>query len=144
VDFTVHVPRGVNLSAKTVNGRISAQDLSGNVETRTVNGSSTISTSGYANAKTVNGKIDVRMGNPNWSGDLSFKTVNGAIHVWLPRRANFTIQAKSLNGDIEAQAFRLTEQSGRWIGHSLSGTVGDGGRSLTLKTINGAIALGAT
>jgi len=143
VDFTVHVPRGVNLSAKTVNGRISAQGLSGNVETRTVNGSSTISTSGYANAKTVNGKIDVHMGNPNWPGDLSFKTVNGAIHVWLPRNANFTVVAKCLNGGIDAAGFHLAEKAGRWIGHSLDGTVGNGGRSLTLKTVNGTIALGA-
>jgi hypothetical protein len=142
VDFTLHVPRGVNLRAKTVNGRITAEHLSGNVEARTVNQAITISTSGYADAKTVNGKIDVRIGNPNWTGDLSFKTVNGAIHVWLPRQASFTVAAKSLNGEIDAGAFQLSEQSGRWLGHSLRGTVGKGGRSITLHTVNGAIALG--
>ena len=143
VDFTVHVPRGVNLHAKTVNGRVSVQGLSGNVETRTVNGSTTISTSGYANAKTVNGKIDVHIGAPNWKGTLSFKTVNGSIHIWLPRNANFTIQAKSLNGSIDADAFHVAEKSGRWFGHSLDATVGSGGRSLTMQTINGAIGVGA-
>jgi hypothetical protein len=143
VDFTLHVPRGVNLQAKTVNGRASAEGLSGNVAARTVNGSIAIATSGYANAKTVNGKIEVHIGNPNWSGGLAFKTVNGAIHLWLPRGANFTVAAKTLNGGIDAGAFHLGEDSGRWFGHKLDGKVGKGGRALTLQTVNGAISLGA-
>ena len=39
VEFTVRVPSGANLAARTVNGGIEARDLDGRVEVSTVNGS---------------------------------------------------------------------------------------------------------
>jgi hypothetical protein len=51
VDFTVHVPAQVGFVGKTVNGGISVTSLSGNVVTRTVNGSIKISTTGYAEGR---------------------------------------------------------------------------------------------
>jgi DUF4097 and DUF4098 domain-containing protein YvlB len=142
IDLTVHVPRGIVFEARTVNGKIRAQGLSGPVLAKTVNGSIEIATAANAQAKTVNGSIDVRLGEATWPGDLRFATVNGSINVALPASASFSLNARTLNGTIDAQAFGLAANR-RFVGRSLDGTVGSnaGGKSITLKTVNGSIAL---
>ena len=100
VDFTVRVPAGVGFIGRTVNGGISATSLSGNVTSYTVNGSVKISTSGYAQAKTVNGEISARIGDANWPDSLEFTTVNGEISLDLPPTVSTDIKADTFNGEI--------------------------------------------
>jgi hypothetical protein len=139
VAFKVHVPAKVGLISRTVNGEITALNLAGNVESHTVNGSINISTSGYAQAKTVNGDISARLKDANWSGSLDFKTVNGGITVDLPAETNSTVEASTVSGDISSD-FQLTILGAMSRRH-LSGTIGGGGRELNLKTVNGSIHL---
>ncbi|HJX92018.1 MAG TPA: DUF4097 family beta strand repeat-containing protein [Pyrinomonadaceae bacterium] len=139
VDFTVHVPSQVGFVGKTVNGGISVTSLSGNVVTRTVNGSIKISTTGYAEAATVNGEINARFLNGAWPKELSFKTVNGEINLDLPANLSATIDAKTFNGVINSDfPLNVIEEKGR---KALRGTIGSGGRELNLKTLNGSINL---
>jgi DUF4097 and DUF4098 domain-containing protein YvlB len=139
VDFKVKVPAGVDLLARTVNGQINVSSLSSNVVTHTVNGSIKISTSGYAQAKTVNGEIYARLGDANWTGSLQFKTVNGAINLDLPASTNASVEASTFNGDISSD-FAVTVL-GKYGRKKLAGTIGAGGRELFLKTLNGSINL---
>jgi hypothetical protein len=139
VDFTVHVPAQVAFVGKTVNGGISVSSLSGNVVTKTVNGSIKISTTGYAEAATVNGEINAKFTDGNWPKLLSFKTVNGEINLDLPASLSATVDAKTLNGSINSDfPLNVIEQKGR---KALRGTIGSGGRDLVLKTLNGSINL---
>src|SRR5690348_5889939 len=62
VEFTVHVPAGIHVIGHTVNGEIEATSLAGDVQAHTVNGKVRISTTGWAEAKTVNGSIHARLG----------------------------------------------------------------------------------
>ncbi|HLA12001.1 MAG TPA: DUF4097 family beta strand repeat-containing protein [Pyrinomonadaceae bacterium] len=139
VDFRLRVPAGVDLLVRTVNGDISAQSLSSNVESKTVNGNIRIATSGYADAKTVNGEISARMGNASWTGALNFKTVNGEIVIELPADTGANVHASTFNGTINSD-FPLTSL-GKNTKRKLSGTIGTGGRELLLKTLNGSINL---
>lgn len=139
VRFTVRVPPGIEFIGRTVNGEISATSLTGNVDLRTVNGSLNISTSGYAQAKTVNGEITAKLGNANWSDSLEFTTVNGGIDLDLPAALSTKLEAETLNGDIDSD-FPLVVL-GRVSRRHLSGTIGNGGRELLLKTLNGSIRL---
>ena len=139
VDFRVRVPAGVNLLARTVNGDINAESLASNVESKTVNGNVRISTSGHAEAKTVNGEIQARLGSANWTGALNFKTVNGEIIIELPPDVGASVQASTFNGTINSD-FPLT-LLGKNNKRQLSGTIGQGGRELLLKTLNGSINL---
>jgi len=139
VAFKVRVPAKVGLISRTVNGELTALDLAGNVESHTVNGNINISTSGYAQAKTVNGDIRARLKDASWSGSLEFKTVNGGITVDLPSETNSTVEAKTVSGDISSD-FQLTIL-GLMSRRHLSGTIGAGGRELNLKTVNGSIHL---
>jgi hypothetical protein len=139
VAFKVRVPAKVGLISRTVNGEINALELAGNVESHTVNGSINISTSGYAQAKTVNGDISAKLKDANWSGAIDFKTVNGGITVELPSETNSTVEASTVSGDISSD-FQLTIL-GTISRKHLSGTIGGGGRELNLKTVNGSIHL---
>ncbi len=139
VDFTVHVPEGVRFVGKTVNGGVEAANLASDVSATTVNGSIRISTSGYADAETVNGSIVASMGRATWSDALDFRTVNGGITLQLPANLSAEVRAKTVNGDIVTDFPLLV--TGRLGPRSLNGTIGNGGRRLDLSTVNGSIRL---
>jgi Putative adhesin len=139
VDFKVKVPAGVEFIGRTINGEISARSLTGNVDSHTVNGSIDISTKGYARAKTVNGEITAKMGRADWSDALEFKTVNGGIDLDLPQTLSTRLDAETFNGDISSD-FPL-KGFGRVSRKHVTGTIGDGGRELLLKTLNGSIRI---
>ncbi len=139
IDFVVHVPAGVDLKARTVNGGIKTGDLGGNVSVTTVNGGIEVSGSGTVQAKTVNGAIEAVTGAASWNGALEFKTVNGSITVTLPGDASARVEAKTVNGGLDTD-FPLTIQ-GRWGPRRMEGTIGQGGGTLELETVNGAIRL---
>jgi DUF4097 and DUF4098 domain-containing protein YvlB len=92
-----------------------------------------------ARAKTVNGSITASFSNPNWTGPLEFKTVNGEINLDLPSNTNANVEAQTLNGDISSD-FPMNVQ-GKFNKREMKGTIGGGGRELTLKTVNGSIKL---
>lgn len=139
VDFTVKVPARVSFVGKTVNGEISASQLSGNVVAKTVNGSIRISTTGYAEATTVNGEISARVGDAQWANAVNFSTLNGGINLDLPANLSTDVEAETLNGQINSDfPINLTSLKDR---RHLRGRIGAGGRELLLKTLNGSINL---
>jgi len=139
VDFKVRVPAGVEFIGRTVNGGIAARSLASNVESRTVNGSINISTTGYAQANTVNGEISASLGNTNWPGLLEFRTINGEISVSLPPSLSTVVNADTFNGGISSDFPLASSQTVST--KRLSGIIGAGGRELILKTLNGSINL---
>ena len=139
VDFTVAVPKGVEFDGQTVNGDAAAEGLTGNVTLGTINGGIQLSTTGYAEARTINGSIVATLGRADWTGPVEFSTVNGGITLNLPATLNTDIRAETLNGDIDSD-FPMTV-SGRFGPRHVRATIGTGGRTLDLKTVNGSIRL---
>lgn len=139
VRFTVRVPAGVGFTGRTVNGAVDASDLGGNLALQTVNGGITFSTTGYAEAATVNGSIRGALGAGDWPDTLGFETVNGSITLDLPDSLSTEVDASTVNGSISTD-FPLTVQ-GRFSRRRLTGTIGGGGRGLELETVNGGISL---
>ena len=139
VEFTVHVPAGVRFVGKTVNGEVEAASLGGDVEASTVNGGIHISTSGYAEATTVNGSIVAAMGKASWTDGVEFRTVNGGITLDLPSGLSAEVRAETVNGEIFTD-FPLTV-TGKLGPRRVTGMIGSGGRQLALSTVNGNIRL---
>ena len=139
VSFTVRVPAGVRFNGRTVNGQVEANSLAADVRASTVNGGVQVSTTGLAEATTVNGSIVAKMGSAEWAGGLRFTTVNGSIDLELPATTNTEVRAQTVNGDISTD-FPITVQ-GRFGKRSMQGTIGSGGRTLELTTVNGAIQI---
>jgi len=139
VTFTVQVPAGVKFAGNTVNGSVSVEGLGADATVSTVNGDVRVVAAGIVRANTVNGSVNVSMGKANWTGTVALSTVNGSIHATLPANFNAVVSGKTVNGSIESE-FPLTVQ-GKFGPRSITGTIGTGGRTLDLETVNGSITI---
>lgn len=139
VEFTVRVPSGVRFIGRTVNGDVDARGIEADAQAYTVNGSVDISTEGVAEATTVNGSITVSMGRSDWKGALDFTTVNGGVTLEMPDDLSCDVSVSTVNGKISSD-FPLTVM-GRFSPRHLKGTIGKGGRTLVIKTVNGSVEL---
>jgi hypothetical protein len=139
VDFTVQVPAGINLIARTVNGSIDANGLQGDAEGTTVNGSVTVSTTGSARATTVNGSINAAMGRAVWPNGGKFTTVNGQVTLSLPAAVNANVRMSTVSGGIQSD-FPLQMANDPGPKHA-EGVLGAGGQTLDITTVNGGITL---
>ncbi len=139
VDFTVRVPENVRFSAENVNGDVTAKNMGRVVRASTVNGGVRVSTKSWAEVSSVNGDVEAHMGEADWPGTLNIETVNGSIELELPRDTNADISFKAVNGDLESD-FALKVQ-GSMSEHTVKGRIGNGGRELKIRTVNGSVQL---
>ncbi len=139
VEFTVRVPAGVNFIGRTVNGDVEALGIQGDVEAHTVNGGVDVSASGLAEATTVNGSITASLGRANWTGTMDFTTVNGSVTLELPADLSCDVSISTVNGHISSDYPLMVE--GRISPRHVKGTIGEGGRTLVVKTVNGNVQL---
>lgn len=158
VKFTVKVPRnirvgassvnggvtvrdvGVEVRANTVNGGVRVQNAGGPVRATTVNGGVNVNTSaGPVTAQTVNGNVDARMASLQGDDDMSFKTVNGSIAIYVPAGFDANFRFDTVSGGIDSD-FPMT-LTGRWGPRHASGKIGNGGRDLRASNVNGSIEL---
>jgi hypothetical protein len=139
VDFKVRVPEGVNFVARTVNGGIQADSLASDIEASTVNGSVVLSTSGTAQARTVNGSIRAHLSRPFWTKPPEFSAVNGGISLDIPTNVRAGVRAETKNGRVVSQ---IAGFHGTATEQVLHGTIGGGSAvPLVLRTVNGTIEL---
>jgi hypothetical protein len=139
VEYTVRVPDGVLLFARTTNGGIEVEGVSGDVDASTTNGPIRITTGGMARARTTNGAIDISIGTLRGTDDLDFRTTNGSITLRVPSNLNANVRAATTNGGISSD-FPITVQ-GSFGPRRLEGVIGSGGRNIALQTTNGDVQL---
>jgi hypothetical protein len=138
--YTLHVPPGVRLDVGTVNGRIAAQDVGGDVNASTVNGDVVISTTvGTVNAETVNGSIIASMAALPDSGNVHLETVNGSITSVLPPGIAGMLDLETVNGRITAHYPHTAPDS--VDPHHLHVELAPGPRRVHLETVNGAVSI---
>ncbi len=139
VDFVISLPDGVRFAGRTVNGDVEALGLRSDVVVATVNGDVDVATTGYAEARTVNGSIEAQMGRMDPEGGLNFQTVNGSIELDLPDDVDANLDARWVNGSIESDLpLRI---NGRISRQRASGVLGNGGPELSVSTVNGSIRI---
>lgn len=141
-------------TAKTSNGGITMEDIDGVVKADTSNGVIRLTRiTGAVEAETSNGKIEVaevaelvslKTSNgsikaeiPVMTQDAQIKTSNGAITLYLSPELQANLDLDTSNAKITISGIEIvtTEISKT----SFKGRLGDGGKTLTVKTSNGAI-----
>ena len=136
--FEVRLPRGVRLDASTVNGDVSVDGSSAPVDAVTVNGDVTVETAnGPITVTTVNGDAHATMHALTGPGDVKITTVHGDAQVDLPAGIDAVVDGHTVAGDISSE-FPLTV-TGKFASHSLSGTLGKGGRQIHITTVTGDV-----
>ncbi len=139
VRFTVSLPRGVKVDVSTVNGGVAIEGAAAPVAATTVNGRIVVHTSvGPVQASTVNGSIEAAM-DALTGGDIELKTVNGSVTAALPSTLNAVVDAATVNGRVETE-FPL-QVTGKISPRHVRGTIGTGGMTLKLNTVNGSVTI---
>jgi hypothetical protein len=141
VTFHVLVPKGVKVGVNTVNGAVTVDGASSDVEAGTVNGELEVTTSGgRVNASNVNGGIRARLGALDPDGKNAFTTVNGSVLVEFTGDSGADVELETVNGMLNTN-FEMT-LSGRLDPKHIRAHVGRaGGPRLRLETVNGNIEL---
>lgn len=151
IDFTVRVPQGVRLAARTVDGDIEADGLRSPVDAASVSGNVRVSTTGTARAATVSGNVEAAFGETDGDG-MEFASVSGNVVVRVASGVGAEVEAHTLSGDIQSD-FDLRIRGGNdddddddggfhvEIGRQATGTIGRGGPELSLNTVSGNIRL---
>src|ERR1043165_4185367 len=122
VNYEITVPRSMNLDLETVNGTVTANNVSGVLRLGTPNGSIAAEL------------LTAPPGRP-----VSLSTTNGRISVSVPRTIAAHIDADTTNGSITSDLPVLTQSATK---HSLRGTLNGGGTAaLRLHTTNGSIVI---
>jgi hypothetical protein len=128
---------GSDVTANTVNGAVRVTQVTGKVEARTVNGNVNVDTqSGTVSSETVNGSVYATMGSGG-TGDLRFRSVNGSIHIKTTSSLNADVELTTMNGSIDSKYSLHFDRRHR----RADGVVGNGGRRLSARTVNGSITL---
>jgi hypothetical protein len=140
VQFRVAVPRGVKVGVSTVNGAVSVEGATSEVEATTVNGEvDATSSGGPVNASTVNGSVTARMGRFDNDEDLNFSTVNGTVIAEFNGDLDADVELSTVNGRFQTD-YPVTI-NGRLDPRHLRARLGRGGRRIRLSTVNGNVEL---
>ena len=141
VQFTISLPAGVLFEANNVNGDFHVSGITAPLTLTTVNGRLDLSGIGPVQGTTINGSITATYDALDWTGKSTLTTVNGSIDMTLPSAASASIHASTVSGSVSSD-FPLQVQGSLWgctAGRVLTGTIGGGGRDLTLATVNGSV-----
>lgn len=141
VEYRVRVPYQVSLSrVETVNGNLFVSGVEGASDLRTVNGDVDVyEGGGRYSGKTTNGNVRVEMRSLARAGEMTLESVNGSVGLALPQNANAQVDARSLNGEFHTELPLMVQSGG--LGREVRGSLGRGGLTLRLRSVNGRIDL---
>ncbi|HLH20427.1 MAG TPA: DUF4097 family beta strand repeat-containing protein [Bryobacteraceae bacterium] len=137
VNYRIMVPRTASLAdIELTNGGLSIRGVAGPVKASAVNGSIRAERlQGRAELSTVNGQLEA--GFSRVSGeDITLRSVNGAIRLFIPGDAAASLEAENRSGGIESEfghPWRGPE------GHRLRTVLNQGGAAVRLHNVNGGI-----
>jgi len=136
VDFTVLLPRGVHVTAATVNGPVSVTGATEDINAATVNGDVTVESGrGRLTATTVSGTVRATV--VTRPAEMEFTTVNGNVIAELASNIGVDVEMTTVNGNLRTD-YDIVVRNGRWNPFNLTAHVGPaGGPRMKLTTVNG-------
>jgi hypothetical protein len=141
VEFRVLVPKGVKVGINSVNGALTVEGATAEVDAGTVNGEVEVATTGGpVNASTVNGGVRARVGRVDGDADMDFSTVNGSVIAEFTGEFGGDVEMSTVNGALRTD-YEITV-SGRLDPKHLRAHIGRaGGPRIKLETVNGSVEL---
>ncbi|SDM17241.1 Putative adhesin [Halogranum gelatinilyticum] len=124
----------------TQNGRVTATDIDGFLTLTTSNGTvESTGCTGIDGARTVNGTVDVEI--LSLRRDVELAAVNGSVEAAVSPSLDADVTVSVSNGTITVEGVDLADVDRS--GTRLTGTLGEGGTALELRTTNGTATLRA-
>jgi DUF4097 and DUF4098 domain-containing protein YvlB len=141
VDFDVRVPNGTpyryekivsmsgDVEIANVTGEIHATSMSGDVRVRDV--------AGTVEATAMSGDVHARITRLVGNGELKFTTMSGDVEVSLPSDLDANVSIATLSGSISNDFGLSVSEKKYGPGQTARGQLGDGSRTVTLKSLSG-------
>src|SRR5258707_233540 len=131
VEYSLTIPRKARIdSADLVNGSLDIEGVEGDVKAACVNGHiKARGLTGDVKLSTVNGGVEATITRLEESKSTSLNSVNGSIVLTIPSDSNAQVKANTIHGAI-TNDFGLQVNDGEYVGHDLSGQIGNGGPRL--------------
>jgi DUF4097 and DUF4098 domain-containing protein YvlB len=147
IDFEVRLPRRLRLSANSVSGDVRVSGVGDEVRAHSVSGEVRLDhvRAPSIDARSVSGDVEANVDALTGSGDLRFASVSGNVSLELPRSLDADVTLKTVSGELDSD-FPLTIRGPARMGlgrHTVTGTIGRGGRELLLTTVSGNVRLKA-
>lgn len=137
-EVQLRVPRGVELSAASVNGQVRVGEVEGTVEVTHVNGRVEVAqASGGAEVQHVNGNVTVGISRPDERG-VDVAHVNGNIEIRLKELVNADVEVQEQNGGLSLNVPNVTMQE-RLNRSYTRARFGSGGVPFHLSRVNGNV-----
>jgi putative adhesin len=138
----VRAPRKTDLSARTENGPLSAEGLSGRLDLHATNGPVSLSRlAGEVRARVENGPLDVVLDGPQWSGrGLDAESVNGPVTLSIPEGYGAELETGTVNGPMQLDIPLTVTLQGR-VRDRIRTTLGKGGPPVRVVTTNGPMTI---
>ena len=138
--FTVEVPAGIAVDARTTTGDVSVTGVHAGVSARTTNGAVTASgVAGPLALASLNGDIQVAVDSLGAADSIRANTTNGSVRATVPSTLDGHIELSTLNGDAHSD-FPVSAVANR-ARHTYAGDIGTSPRLIRLRTVNGSVAL---
>jgi DUF4097 and DUF4098 domain-containing protein YvlB len=138
-EVRLKLPRSISLEITGINGSVDVGAIEGEIVITGVNGRVDVAQAGTAtNLTGVNGNIKISLARLGESG-LKITGVNGGVDIGFPAAIDADVDVSSVNGavDTDLPITLLGEQkSGQ-----LKGTIGSGGKRISITGINGRVQL---
>jgi DUF4097 and DUF4098 domain-containing protein YvlB len=141
VEYTLTVPRTSQLDEiKLINGALDVSGVRGEVRASCINGRlEARDLAGRAELSTVNGRMQATFA--QLSGQpINLNSVNGSLDLTIPSDSNAEVEANTVSGSIDND-FGLRVNHHRYVGHDLSGEIGNGGAHIDLRNVNGKVEI---
>jgi DUF4097 and DUF4098 domain-containing protein YvlB len=140
VSFDVIVPRAAAVAARTQNGGVSLERLTGRSEAHAVNGPVSVrEMAGDVTGRTQNGPVIAVLTGAKWQGTgLDLQTQNGPVNLSIPDGYNAHLETGTVNGPMRID-FPVTVQG--QINRHLSFDLGKGGPPIRVVTTNGPVVV---
>ncbi len=141
VSFDVMVPRRTDLTARTVNGPIAVDEVTGKMDLNAVNGPLELAgAGGDVHARTVNGPLVVTLAGTKWDGTgLDSETENGPVTLTIPSGYAAHLETGTTNGPMNFD-FPITV-TGRLTSRHIETDIGGGGPTIRAVTTNGPLTV---
>ncbi len=140
VSYEVHVPVKMNLDLNSTNGSLFVNECSGLIRLHTTNGKvSGEKLKGAVQCATTNGSIEIELLKADPEEEMTLRTTNGSVRLYLPHSANVDIKAKTTNGSIRCELPINEGYSGSR--KRLEGAINEGGPLIYIKTTNGSVKI---
>jgi DUF4097 and DUF4098 domain-containing protein YvlB len=132
------------VKVETVNGGIDARISNAtSVQLNTLNGGVAINCNSCTNvaASTNNGPVLGTFSSLQTSGQYTLTSINGNVAMIIPLTAGFTVHADTTNGTVDVSGVSLQQICPVELPNDKCGTVGGGGASVKLHTVNGQVTI---